>query len=71
MSEALKHPVEEAKEYIKKQPCVSADETGHKQQGNKMWMWLAATAWVAVFIICGSRASSVAKELLGEFFSGT
>ena len=36
-----------------------------------MWMWLAATAWVAVFIIRGSRASSVAKELLGEFFSGT
>ena len=36
-----------------------------------MWMWLAATAWVAVFIIRGSRANSVAKELSGEFFSGT
>ncbi|HEY5141318.1 MAG TPA: IS66 family transposase, partial [Methylococcales bacterium] len=71
VSEAVKAPVEEAKEYIKKQPCVNADETGHKQQGKKMWMWLAATAWVAVFIIRGSRASSVAKELLGEFFSGT
>jgi hypothetical protein len=38
VSEALKTPVEEAKEYIKKQPCVNADETGHQQQGNKMWM---------------------------------
>jgi len=37
VSEALKAPVEEAKEHIKKQPCVNADETGHKQQGNKMW----------------------------------
>jgi transposase len=71
VSEALKAPVEEAKEHIKKQPCVNADETGHKQQGKKMWMWLAATVFVAVFIIRGSRASSVAKELLGEFFSGT
>ena len=44
VSEALKAPVEEAKEYIKKQPNVNADETGHKQQGKKMWMWLAATA---------------------------
>jgi hypothetical protein len=51
VSEALEAPVEEAKEYIKKQPCVNADETGHKQQGNKMWMWLAATALVAVFIL--------------------
>ena len=69
VSEALKAPVEEAKEYIKKQPWVNADETGHKQQGNKMWMWLAATAWVAVFIIRGSRASSVAKELSGDFLA--
>ena len=71
VSEALKAPVEEAKEHIKKQPCVNADETGHQQQGKKMWMWLAATVFVAVFIIRGSRASSVAKELLGEFFNGT
>jgi hypothetical protein len=38
---------------------------GSQQQGKKMWMWLAATVFVAVFIIRRSRASSVAKELLG------
>lgn len=71
VSEALTSPVAEAKEHVKTQPYVNADETGHKQQGKKMWMWLAATVFVAVFIIRRSRASSVAKELLGEFFSGT
>ncbi|MFI3136708.1 MAG: IS66 family transposase [Methylococcaceae bacterium] len=71
VSEALTLPVEEAKEHVKTDPCVNADETGHKQKGQKMWMWLAATVFVAVFVIRRSRGSKVAKELLGEFFSGT
>lgn len=70
VSEALKSPVEEAKNYVKTQPRVNADETSHKQQGKKRWMWLAATTLVAVFIIRDTRASCYAKELLGEFFNG-
>lgn len=33
-----------------------------------MWMWLAATLCVAVFIIRGQRSTRMAKELLGENF---
>jgi len=65
----LASPVEEAKVYIQQQTGpVNADETSHKQQGNKMWVWLATTLLVAVFIIRSSRCTESAKALLGENF---
>ncbi len=71
VSAALESPVEAAKIYIRQQTgVVNADETSHKQQGDKMWMWLATTMLVAVFIIRAKRNMKAAKELLGEKFSG-
>lgn len=70
VSNALAQPVEEAKAYIRQQPVVHADETSHKQQGDKRWMWLATTLEVAVFIICSTRCMTAAKALLGEDFLG-
>ncbi|MCK5872519.1 MAG: IS66 family transposase, partial [Methylococcales bacterium] len=71
VSTALESPVEEAKTYIQQyQGSVNADETSHKQQGDKMWVWLAATMLVAVFIIRKFRSADSAKDLLGEKFAG-
>lgn len=71
VSAALEQPVEEAKVYVREyKESVNADETSHKQQGNKMWVWLAATMLVAVFIIRTSRSAQSAKDLLGEEFAG-
>lgn len=70
VSQSLEAPFEEAREYIKHQPVAHADETSHKKKGNKMWMWLAATAFVAVFIIRATRSAKEAKDLLGEQFRG-
>ena len=70
VSKALKQPVEELHAYIQQQPVVHADETSHKQQGKKMWMWLATTLLVAVFIIRSRRCTEAAKDLLGEAFAG-
>ena len=71
VSAALESPVEEAKTYIKEHKGpVNADETSHKQQGGKMWMWLAATMLVAVFIIRSARSAQSAKDLLGKEFAG-
>jgi transposase len=71
VSAALESPVAEAKVFIQQQTtAVHADETSHKQQGNKMWMWLATTLLVAVFIIRARRCTQAAKELLGEQFAG-
>jgi transposase len=70
VSTALEKPVEELKTYIQQQPVVHADETHHKQQGGKMWMWLATTLLVAVFIIRTRRCTEAAKDLLGKEFVG-
>lgn len=70
VSAALQQPVEELKVYIQQKPVVHADETSHKQQGNKMWMWVATTLLVAVFIIRTRRSTQAAKDLLGEAFAG-
>ncbi len=71
VSTALASPVEEAKVYIQQQTgSVNADETSHKPQGDKMWVWLATTLLVAVFIVRSSRRMESAKALLGKNFSG-
>jgi transposase len=70
VSNSLREPVEEAQVYIQKQPVLNADETSHKLQGGIMWMWLATTLLVAVFIIRCKRSGNEAKELLGEKFAG-
>jgi transposase len=70
VSAALEQPVEALKTYIQQQPIVHADETSHKQQGQKGWMWLAATLLVAVFIIRSKRCMQSAKAVLGEEFAG-
>jgi transposase len=70
VSEALKAPVEEAKQAVKEEDIVHADETSHKESGVKQWMWVAVTSFLSVFIIRPTRSKVVAKELLGEFFQG-
>lgn len=70
VSEAINAPVEEAKQAIKEEDIVYADETSHKESGVKQWMWVAVTSFLSVFIICPTRATVSAKELLGEFFKG-
>lgn len=70
VSEALKKPVEEAHEYVKAQPVKHADETSHKQKGNKMWMWVCIAALVAIFMTRPKRDTRAAKDLLGETFVG-
>jgi transposase len=70
VSEALAAVVEEAREFVRKQAVVHADETGWREDKQRAWLWTASTAWVTVFQISRSRGAQVAKELLGEDFSG-
>jgi transposase len=68
-SEAVREPVEEAREYVKTQSAVNMDETGWHEGNQRAWLWVAATTWVTVFLIRLSRGSKVAKEMLGELTS--
>jgi len=74
-SEVLAAPVEEAREHVRHQAVANADETGWyegKSEGKKdrAWLWVVATSLVTVFRIAKSRGEDVAKEMLGEGFTG-
>lgn len=70
MSTALAEPVAEAHEFVQQQPTVNADETSWRQQGQRWWLWIAATPLVTVFLLAASRGGQVARQLLGEQFAG-
>jgi transposase len=75
MAEALASAVLEVREEVKKAERAHADETGwvegrQEGRGKRAWLWMVATACVAVFHIAQSRSGKVARALLGEGFTG-
>lgn len=69
-TEVLAESVEEARAYVPEQPVAHLDETSWRQSGKRAWLWVAVTSWVTVFVVRLSRGSAVARELLGDKFSG-
>ena len=67
---AVAAPVEEAHRYVHEQEVAHLDETSWRQGGKRAWLWVAVTSWVTVFVVRMSRGGHVARELLGETFSG-
>jgi transposase len=70
ISEALRAPVDEAREAVRLQPVAYVDETGWNERHKNAWLWAAVTAIATVFVVRKSRGSVAAKELLGEHFAG-
>lgn len=69
-TEALAAPIEEARTYVQEQEVAHLDETSWRQGGKRAWLWVAVTSLVTVFVVRLSRGGQVARELLGETFSG-
>ena len=69
-TEAVAAPVEEARTYVHAQEVAHLDETSWRQGDKRAWLWVAVTSWVTVFVVRMSRGGQVARELLGEQFSG-
>lgn len=69
-SAALQTPVAEAQAYVKKQPVKNADETSWYEgvHRKKVWLWVACTQMITVFLIRASRGTQIAKDLLGDAF---
>jgi transposase len=65
MSAALAPAHTEALTVVRAAPVKHVDETGWKEAGQKRWLWLAATASVAVFLIHARRNFAALKALLG------
>lgn len=69
-TEAVLAPVEAARTSVHAQEVAHLDETRWCQGGKRAWVWVAATSVVTVFVVRLSRGAHVARELLGEAFSG-
>ena len=70
VSRALEPAYREALEHVSAAPVKHADETGWKQAGRKRWLWAAATAAVAVFLIDRLRNAVALGKLLGTAIAG-
>lgn len=75
VAEALACPVAEAEQFVRAADAAHADETGWFEgkaggRAKRAWLWVVATAAVAVFRVSMSRGSEVIKGLLGESFAG-
>jgi transposase len=49
---------------------LNVDETGHKDDGRRLWTWCFRASLYTVFKISPSRGSDVLLEVLGEEFDG-
>src|SRR6266853_2433162 len=67
---AVAAPVEEARTSVHAQAVAHLDETSWREGGKRAWLWVAVTRVVTVFVVRLSRGAHVARELLGEEFTG-
>lgn len=69
-SAALANAHAEAAQAVQQAESKNVDETGWKQGRERRWLWGAATAAAAVFVICPTRGFLGLLVLLGETIHG-
>jgi transposase len=70
MSAALADAHVEAQQAVQEAATKNVDETGWKRAGAKRWLWGAATATVACFVIAPTRGAAGLAALLGNRIRG-
>ena len=58
------------KQSIRHSPCVNADETGWRVDGQNHWLWVFTNKDTALYLIDKSRGSKVVSNVLGEKYEG-
>ncbi len=69
-SAAVAAPCQELEEALPHQPILNSDETGHRTNGDKRWLWALVAPTFIFYTIATSRGSDVLKRLLGATFAG-
>lgn len=67
---ALTSPYQEVETFVRQAPVKNTDETGWAEKGRRRWLWMAATATAALFVIHVRRGFVGLKALLGEMPTG-
>jgi hypothetical protein len=70
VSEAVNAPCQELEQALKRQPVLNGDETGHRTNGEKRWLWAVVAPMFVVYRIATTRAADVLVTLLGDVFAG-
>lgn len=70
ISDSLEESYDELTDAIPRQEQLGSDETSHKDNGKKHWIWCITAAAFSVFHIAKTRSREVLEKLLGEEFSG-
>lgn len=69
-SASLDKAYEELAFLLPKETYLNVDETGHKNNGERMWTWCFRASLYTLFKIDQSRGSDVLLEMLGQDFDG-
>jgi transposase len=70
VSRALERPYEELLEDLSVQARLNVEETGHKQNGARLWTWCFRAGLYTLFKIDPTRSADVLIAVLGEEFNG-
>ena len=69
-SAAVAAPYEELQHALAQQPVLNGDETGHRTNGAKRWLWTLVAPTFVFYTIATSRGADVLRRLLGATFPG-
>jgi transposase len=69
-SAAVAAPYEELQHALAHEPVLNGDETGHRTNGAKRWLWTLVGPTFVFYTIATSRGADVLRQLLGAAFPG-
>jgi transposase len=69
-SAAVTAPYEELQQALADQPVLNGDETGHRTNGAKRWLWTLVAPTFIFYTIATSRGADVLQRLIGAAFGG-
>src|SRR6266404_224110 len=70
VSVALDEPYQELLQTLPGEAVLNVDETGHKDQGHRMWTWCLRASLFTLFKIDAYRSADVLMDVLGKEFAG-
>jgi transposase len=70
VSRALERPYDELLDHLPAEDFLNVDETGHKQDRQRQWIWCFRAELYTLFKIDPTRSGDVLIEVLGSEFDG-
>jgi hypothetical protein len=69
LAKSLEGPCQELLERLKTEPVLNIDETGHKENGKRLYTWWFNAKEFVVFVI-GFRSADILETVLTNDFEG-